>query len=51
MKAAFAHRMQRLSNATGFDVFIPVSFNETEAQQLCRQINQTRLQLTQNTAT
>ncbi|MDP5148580.1 DUF2982 domain-containing protein [Rheinheimera baltica] len=51
IKAAFAHRMQRLSNATGFDVFIPVSFNETEAQQLCRQINQTRLQLTQNTAT
>ena len=51
IKAAFAWRMQRLNRQTGFDVFIEISLPEAEAEQLCRQINQTRLQLIQNTVT
>lgn len=51
IKAAFAWRMQRLNSQTGFDVFIPVSLAEHDAEQLCRQINQARLQLIQNTVT
>jgi hypothetical protein len=51
IKAAFAHRMQRLASETGFDLFVPVSLTEGEARQLCQQINQARLQLIQNTAT
>ncbi|GAB2932379.1 DUF2982 domain-containing protein [Rheinheimera gaetbuli] len=49
--AAFAWRMQRLASATGFDIFVPVSFADADAQQLCRQINQYRLQLIRNTVT
>ena len=49
--AAFSWRMQRLLAATGFDLFIEVNLNEVEAQQLCRQINQYRLQLIRNTVT
>lgn len=51
IKAAFAWRMQRLSAATGFDVFVPVNFDESDSEHLCRQINQARLQLIQNTVT
>ncbi len=51
VKAAFGWRMQQLNRQTGFDVFIPVSLTETEAAELCRQINQARLQLIQNTVT
>ncbi len=51
IKAAFGWRMQRLAEATGFDVFVPVSLNGAEAQQLCQQINQCRLQLIRNTVT
>lgn len=51
IKAAFAHRMQRLASQTGFDLFIPVTMSEDEAKQLCQQINQARLQLIQNTVT
>lgn len=49
--AAFAWRMQRLAEATGFEVFVPVSLGDAETQQLCRQINQYRLQLIRNTVT
>ncbi|GAB58122.1 DUF2982 domain-containing protein [Rheinheimera nanhaiensis] len=51
VKAAFGWRMQQLNRQTGFDVFVPVSLTETEAAELCRQINQARLQLIQNTVT
>lgn len=51
VKAAFGWRMQQLNRQTGFDVFIPVSLTETEAAELCRQINQARLQLIKNTVT
>lgn len=51
VKAAFGWRMQQLNRQTGFDVFIPVALSETEAADLCRQINQARLQLIQNTVT
>lgn len=51
IKAAFGWRMQRLSTATGFDVFVPVNFDESDSEHLCRQINQARLQLIQNTVT
>ncbi len=49
--AAFGWRMQRLAAATGFEVFVPVSLSDAETQQLCRQINQCRLQLIRNTVT
>lgn len=49
--AAFGWRMQRLAAATGFDVFVPVSLSDADALQLCRQINQYRLQLIRNTVT
>ena len=49
--AAFSWRMQRLSAATGFDLFVAVNLNKEAAQQLCRKINQHRLQLIRNTAT
>lgn len=51
IKAAFAHRMQRLADATSFDIFVPVELSETEAFHLCKQINQARLQSIQNTVT
>lgn len=51
IKAAFAHRMQRLAVTTGFDLFVPVELSEADALNLCKQINQTRLQCVQNTAT
>lgn len=51
IKAVFAQRMQRLATATGYDVFIPVSLDEAVTEQLCRKINQLRLQIIQNTAT
>lgn len=51
VKAAFGWRMQQLNRQTGFDVFVPVALSETEAADLCRQINQARLQLIQNTVT
>ena len=51
VRAAFAHRMRQLSVETGFDLFIPVNMDENQTKQLCQQINQTRLQLIQNTVT
>ncbi len=51
IKAAFAQRMQRLAAETGFEIFVPVNLDETEARQLCQQINRARLQLIQNTVT
>lgn len=51
IKAAFAHRMQRLADATGFDIFVPVELSEADTLNLCKQINQARLQCIQNTAT
>ncbi|NRQ41267.1 DUF2982 domain-containing protein [Rheinheimera sp. YQF-2] len=51
IKAAFGWRMQHLSAATGFDIFVPVNFAESDSEHLCRQINQARLQLIQNTVT
>lgn len=43
VKAAFAHRMQRLAAATGFELMIPVNVNADLAQDWCRNINQQRL--------
>ncbi|MDX3772823.1 DUF2982 domain-containing protein [Chromatiaceae bacterium AAb-1] len=51
IKAIFAQRMQRLAAATGYDIFVPVAFDEEQGKRLCQLINQTRLQLIQNTAT
>ncbi|MDX1677118.1 DUF2982 domain-containing protein [Arsukibacterium sp.] len=51
IKAMFAHRMQRLGLASGFDLFVPSSLSAEQTVALCRQINQARLQIIQNTAT
>lgn len=51
IKAAFAYRMQHLARLTGFELLVPVSMTPQQAQQLCRQINQLRQQLIQNTVT
>lgn len=51
IKAAFGRRMQHLLKATGYDLLIPVQMNAEQAQQLCRHINQNRLQLIHNTVT
>lgn len=51
IKAAFGYRMQRLADSIGFEVYVPVSLTQDDAEQLCREINQTRLQCIQNTAT
>lgn len=51
IKAAFGRRMQHLLQATGYDLLIPVQMSGEQAQQLCRHINQSRLQLIHNTVT
>lgn len=51
IKAAFAYRMQRLTDTLGFDIFVPVELSEADALSLCKQINHARLQCIQNTAT
>lgn len=51
IKAAFGRRMQHLLQATGYDLLIPVQMSAEQAQQLCLQINQSRLQLIHNTVT
>lgn len=51
IKAAFGNRMQRLADNMGFEVYVPVTLTQEAAEQLCREINQTRLQCIQNTAT
>ncbi|WP_333607777.1 DUF2982 domain-containing protein, partial [Arsukibacterium sp.] len=43
IKAVFAQRMQKLAEASGFELFVPVAFNASQVQQLCQHINQTRL--------
>ena len=44
IKAAFAHRMQRLAATIGFELYVPITLAEDEAKQVCRKINQLRLQ-------
>lgn len=51
IKALFAHRMQKFSSVTGYDVFVPVAFNAEESNRICQLLNRTRLQLIQNTVT
>lgn len=51
IKAAFAYRMLHVARLTGFELLIPVSMTPQQAQQLCKQINQLRQQLIQNTVT
>ena len=51
IKASFAWRMLRLADATGFELFIPVNTSAEDSMLLCRQINQSRLQLIPNTVT
>lgn len=43
IKAVFAQRMQKLADASGFELFVPVAFSADQVQQLCQHINQTRL--------
>ncbi|MBZ9611965.1 DUF2982 domain-containing protein [Rheinheimera maricola] len=51
IKAAFGWRMQRLADTFGYELYVPVSSTQKHAEQLCREINQARLQCIQNTAT
>tara|TARA_R110002126_G_scaffold43475_21_gene124613 strand:- start:4524 stop:5138 length:615 start_codon:yes stop_codon:yes gene_type:complete len=51
IKAVFAQRMQRLAQASGFDLFVSSSLSAEQTRALCQQINQLRLQMIQNTAT
>jgi len=44
IKAAFAHRMQRLATTLGFELYVPITLAKDEAEQVCRKINQLRLQ-------
>ncbi|WP_214000674.1 DUF2982 domain-containing protein [Arsukibacterium sp.] len=51
IKAVFGQRMQRLAQASGFDLFVPSSLSAEQTTALCQQINKARLQIIQNTAT
>lgn len=51
IKAVFAQRMQRLAQASGFDLFVATSLTAEQTAALCQQINKARLQIIQNTAT
>lgn len=51
IKAVFAQRMQRLAQASGFDLFVSSSLTAEQTSELCQQINKARLQIIQNTAT
>ena len=42
--AMFAHRMQRLSQLTEFDLFIPLDAVTAPADDFCRTVNRARLQ-------
>lgn len=51
IKAVFGQRMQRLAQASGFELFVPSSLTAEQTAELCQQINKARLQIIQNTAT
>lgn len=44
VKAIFAQRMQRLAQASGFELLVPVNVGAEQAEQWCRDINKNRLQ-------